>query len=372
MTGKFLTSRLQKIHKSSIRKIFDAAPPDAINMGLGELQFPTPQPIRDYAEEILKGKYIPYTPNAGDPELRNSIGQYYNSKVLEPCVTVGAEEALFLAIMAYAEKGDEVMIPDPEFVAYRSMVHIAEATPVAFDLLSKNNFRIDLEDLSRKITSKTKMIILSNPSNPLGTCLNKEEIEFLLAICEKKGIILLVDEIYRELFHDNRPASLAGRNDFTLVVSGLSKSHCMTGWRLGWIIGNSQLIDPLIPLHQYICTCAPYLSQKAGIFALSDPGMQENEKIRNLLNSNFLFLRRKLFDKVESFSMVNPVASPYIFFQTDEPEEIVLKKLISAGIIALPGSIFGQNSINWIRLSYGLPQAVLELAVKRIISVLNN
>lgn len=372
MPNEKLADRLKSIHQSSIRKIFESAPPDAINMGLGELQFPTPQIIRDQTTDLLKEEYIPYTPNAGDSQLRDLILQYYGKPDLSTCITVGAEEALFLAIMAYTSKGDEVLIPDPGFVAYSSIVNIAEATPVTFDLNEPDNFRIDLKSLKKKITSRTKMIILSNPSNPLGISLTDREIDFLLAISRENGVLLLIDEIYRELFHQERPLSFCGMTKNTLVVSGLSKSHCMTGWRLGWLVGNKQLIEPLIPLHQYICTCAPYLSQKAAIPALNKKGMAAKEHIRKQLYENFVYLKEKFTAEIKSLRLIQPDASPYLFFKTEETEDTVMQKLQNAGVIALPGSIFGKNSRNWIRLSYGMRKELVETAADRIIRALTS
>jgi aspartate/methionine/tyrosine aminotransferase len=369
--NELTTSRMQHIQKSQIRKIFDKAPEGSINMGLGELQFPTPPKIRQFAANLLSSGNIPYTPNAGDPQLIESILNYYNSPSDQSvCVTVGAEEALFLSILTYAGKGDEVLISDPGFVAYESIVNIAEAVPVKFDLLPENSFKLERSQLLSKINSTTKMIIVSNPSNPLGISFSQEEFELLLSISREHDILLVVDEIYRELYHTLKPDTFAGKGDRILVVSGLSKSHCMTGWRIGWMIGNSDLVNPIIPLHQYICTCAPFLSQKTADFALSEAGMSEKEEIRIKLHSNFIHLKDSLLRALPQLKILEPAASPYLFFRAGENELKLVKELAEAGVISLPGSIFGSNGKGWIRISYGLDREVLEEAVDRIIPIL--
>ncbi|KQC08277.1 MAG: hypothetical protein APR54_04815 [Candidatus Cloacimonas sp. SDB] len=363
--------RLNSISKSAIRKIFDAKPEDAINLGLGEIQIPTPDKIRNYAQKILKTGYISYTSNAGDRELIYKIKQYYEvESEQDVCVTVGAEEALFISILSYVEAGDEVLIPNPGFVAYESIINIAGGSAIKFDLNPENGFRVDLDDLRVKVNSRTKMIVFSNPSNPLGTSLNQQEFDLFLEIARKSDIILLVDEIYRELYHIERPDTFLAKQQNVIVVSGLSKSHCMTGWRIGWAIGAAKLIAPLITLHQYVCTCASYLSQKTAIFALSAEGMKEKEIIRTALCENYKYLEMRFKQELPELELLNPAASPYLFFKIGKEEDRYVEALSKAGIITLPGIIFGSNGKGWIRLSYGLERHILERALDRIVPVI--
>jgi len=371
MGNKFTASRLGGISKSSIRKIFDKAPEGSINMGLGELQFPTPKKIIRYAQNILENGYVPYTANAGDPELIESILKYYNNiENIDVCVTIGAEEAAFISILGYVEEGDEVLIADPGFVAYESIVNISGGKVIKFDLDPENNFKIDFKDFASKITPKTKMIVISNPSNPLGISLRQDEIDFLINVSQKNDLLLLVDEIYRDLYHSHRSDTFLGKYRNVIVVSGLSKSHCMTGWRIGWVVAEKNLIAPMIDLHQYNCTCVPYLSQKTAVYALSEDGLLENNIIRKYLTVNYNYITDKFSRFLPEIKFIESDVSPYFFIRSLAEEQIVIDSLSKAGIICTPGSAFGDNSLNWIRLSYGLNIDILEKAVDRIISVL--
>jgi len=364
-------SRLNNISKSSIRKIFNAAPENSINMGLGELQFPTPEKIIHFAQNILNNGYLPYTSNAGDAELIKTIIAYYNNvSNTDVCVTVGAEEAVFISILSYVEDGDDVLIADPGFVAYESIVKIAGGKSVKFDLDPENNFRIDICGFESKITSRTKMIVISNPSNPLGLTLTEKEITYLLEISHKYDLLLLVDEIYRELYHTKKPETMLGKHKNVIVVSGISKSHCMTGWRLGWVIADKDLIEPMIDLHQYNCTCASYLSQKTAVYALSDEGMAEKEVIRKYLSENYNYMISRISQDIPQMKFIESEASPYLMLKSDIADDEASAELLSkAGIICIPGSVFGNNSTGWLRISYGINRDLLEKAVDKIISI---
>jgi len=367
----FLASRLNSVSQSSIRKIFEEAPENAINMGLGELQLPTPQSITDHIQKILAKGYVPYTPNAGTPELIEAVKHYYSPvQNTDVCVTTGAEEALFTSVLGFVEPGEEVLIPDPGFVAYKSIVQIAGGIPVHYNLKPENGFHLDRYEMIKKITPRTKMIIICNPSNPLGTVLTPEEVDFLLEISDKKKILLLVDEIYREMYLKEKPDTFLGKGKYIQVVSGLSKSHCMTGWRIGWLAAAQEFIQPIIPLHQYICTCAPYISQKAAEFALSYEGERAGEEIRSYLVENYKYIERKLSDELPSLEFIDPAASPYLFLNVKKDEIPIVENLSDSGIISIPGRVFGENGRNWIRVSYGMKLELLKEATDRIISVL--
>ncbi|RLC50275.1 MAG: aspartate aminotransferase, partial [Candidatus Cloacimonadota bacterium] len=188
---KFLASRINFVEQSVIRKIFEKTPPNSINLGLGEIQFPTPQIFLEYGKEVLDEGYIRYTPNAGLLELRETIAKYYEDRISSAniCVTNGAEEAVFASIFCYVNPGEEVMLANPTFVAYETIIKMAQGIPVYFDLNPDAGFRLDKNSFLDKLSSKTKMIILNNPSNPLGIGFSEEEIDFILDICKKKNIL---------------------------------------------------------------------------------------------------------------------------------------------------------------------------------------
>ncbi len=189
MNSMKIAERMKGIEKSELRKLFDQAPPASINLGLGEVQFPTPKVITDIAIEVLKQRNIRYTPNAGLPELQNAISEYYHISLNNNvCVTVGAEEAIFASLFSYITPGDEVMIANPTYVAYKPIIKMLGGIAVEFDLDPATNFELDIADFEKKITSKTKILLLNNPSNPTGRCFSPKEIDFMISKCNENNI----------------------------------------------------------------------------------------------------------------------------------------------------------------------------------------
>lgn len=366
---KYLNKRIQTIGKSEIRKIFEAAGPNVVNLGLGEIQFPTPKMFLEYGKKVLDEGYISYTPNAGLPESRKAVSDYYKG-VIPPeniCLSSGGEEALFAVASVFIDQGDEVMIANPTFVAYESLIKMNNGTPVFFDLDSADNFKLDKEDIISKINSKTKMMIVCNPANPMSTSFSEDEVDFLIDICEKNDILLLADEMYRDLYLDEKPLSFAGKSKNVIVVSGLTKSHCMSGWRIGWIAAeNPALISNVIVAHQYICTCAPFLSQRILVPALSENGMQEVEKIRLRLKSNRDYAVEYLKKEIPYIKIADSTSSPYLFLSIGTDDKEVSMKLAKNGVLVIPGSAFGSNGENWIRLSFALEKEKLQKGLEII------
>ena len=360
--------RITGIEKSELRKLFDKAPPDAINLGLGEIQFPTPKIITDRAIDIIKQGNIRYTPNAGLPELQKSITDYYNIQLNKNvCVTTGAEEAIFASLFSYMNQGDEVLIANPTYIAYKTIIKILGGIAVEFDLDPLSNFKLDRTDFTNKINSKTKVLLLNNPSNPTGICFSESEIDFIVSKCNDNNILIIVDEIYRELYIDKKPTTFLNKTGKIIVISGLSKSHCMSGWRLGWAVSNNPgLIIPIIVSHQYICTCAPYISQEVAIIALSSEGMKAQDKIRLELKTNREFVLIQFEDYLPYVSILNNTSSPYLFINVEVDDRILVNELIKNGLLAMPGRIFGSNGKHWIRLNYATDKKKLAKAIRII------
>lgn len=357
---KKLKTRFKNMEKSEIRQIFDNAPKDSINFGLGELQFDTPKTLLKHASDIISNETIRYTPNAGMLELRRSVANYYAIPFKNNvCITVGAQEAIFASLFSFIESGDEVLIPDPSFIAYNSIVRMLDGIPVSFDLDPRNNFKLDKNSLTKKLTPKTKMLILNDPSNPLGTNLDKEDRAEIIEFCTKNKIILIVDEIYRELYLKRRSRSYIKEKCNVIVISGLSKSHCLSGWRIGWLTSqNEDLIKPIITAHQYICTCAPYLSQKVALKALSKDEFTDISDIRKKIVHNFKIVKGFMQDLNLKFH--RPSSAPYLFLKTEIDDRGLAKKLLDNGLITMPGSIFGKNGKKWLRINYGVDEKTLK------------
>ena len=360
-----ISTRLENAEISLIRKLINKAPENAINLGLGEIQFPTPKLLLKYAKEILNNGRINYTPNAGLPELCEAIAGYYNSTYAENiCVTVGAEEAIFATLFSYLDQGDEILIVDPSYPAYKTIIEMLGGAPVYFDLDPQNDFKLDKNSFLSGISDATKMVILNNPSNPLGISFSQDEIEFIFETCYQKNILIVVDEVYRELFLQKRPDSLFERNGNIIIISGLSKSHCMTGWRIGWAISNKpELIKPIITAHQYICTCAPYLSQKVAVKALSAEGLKANEVIREKLRSNRDFILIKFNSFSQDIYILPSTSSPYLFVNLQLNDLLFAERLVASGVIVVPGCAFGNKGKGWLRINYGIETKLLEQGI---------
>ncbi|HYP54299.1 MAG TPA: aminotransferase class I/II-fold pyridoxal phosphate-dependent enzyme, partial [Pyrinomonadaceae bacterium] len=222
-----------------IRQVFDRALPGSINLGLGEPDLPTPDVIREAAARVVREEQNGYTQHAGLPALRERVAddyQFTRGKPGRVVVTAGSQEALYLALLTLVDEGDEVLLPDPGFVAYPTIVRMAGGTPVFYKLPASSDFEFDAEDFRRRLTPRTRAVVLISPSNPTGRTLSAEDLAAMAAALEGSGAYLVSDEIYRELYYTTeRPPSASDFYPRTLVVGGLSKSLSMTGWRLGWL-----------------------------------------------------------------------------------------------------------------------------------------
>ncbi len=366
-------NRIASIEKSTLRQLFDKAPPDSINLGLGEIQFPTPEVVTNRAIDVIRQGNIRYTPNAGLPELQKAIADYYEIPVNKNiCVTSGAEEAVFASLFSFINNGDEVLIANPTYIAYKTIIKMLGGVAVEFDLNPSSNFELNRNDFTNKISSKTKVLLLNNPSNPTGKCFSEEEIDFMVSKCNENNILIIVDEIYRELYIDNRPTTFLNKTGKIIVISGLSKSHCMSGWRIGWTVSNDpKLIKPIIISHQYICTCAPYISQKVAITALSVKGMKAQNDIRLVLKKNREIVF-KFFEKfLPDLFILENTSSPYLFINVNNDSMSLVNDLIKNGLIVIPGVIFGSNGKNWIRLNYAIDKKKLAKGVYLIKYTIN-
>ncbi|MDA3814406.1 MAG: pyridoxal phosphate-dependent aminotransferase, partial [Candidatus Cloacimonetes bacterium] len=332
-------SRINGLEKSTLRQLYDNSPPDSINLGLGEIQFLTPKVVTDRAIDIIKQGNIRYTPNAGLPELQKAIANYYKMQLNENiCVTTGAEEAIFASLFSFINHGDEVLIANPTYIAYKKIIGMMGGTAVEFDLDPLSNFELNREDFKNRITPRTKILLLNNPSNPTGRCFSVEEIDFMVSKCNEKNILIIVDEIYRDLYIEKKPITFLKKTGKIIVISGLSKSHSMSGWRIGWAVSNDpELIKPIIISHQYICTCAPYISQVVAISALSPKGIEAQNEIRLKLKTNREYVL-KLFERfLPELTILNNTSSPYLFINVKIDDLLLVNELIKNGVIVMPG-----------------------------------
>jgi len=365
--------RLSSIEKSDIRKIFDRAEAGSINLGLGEPDFPTPEVIRQRAVQFLQKGKVHYTPNAGYLPLRKAIAGYYGdaARYESVCVTSGSQEALYIALMVLVNPGDEVLLPDPGFVAYPTVVRMAGGKTVFYKLPAQRDFTFDPADFQSKLTEKTRVVITASPSNPTGRILKKKDLQFISDALRNTDVFVLADEIYRELYYGEYPLSMRDFYPRTLTTSGLSKSCAMTGWRIGWVFGDPDVVQHFTVLHQYISTSACAISQHGGMAAFSEQGRAAQGKIRDDFCARRDFIL-ELIDSQLKCPRVVPEGAFYLMLDVSQFGNSfqVAERLLRSKVITIPGSSFGKEGEGYLRLSYATDFDILAEGIRRIKSAL--
>ncbi|MDY3818452.1 MAG: aminotransferase class I/II-fold pyridoxal phosphate-dependent enzyme [Lachnospiraceae bacterium] len=379
-----LNQIVPNIQWSGIRKFFDIVNEmdDAISLGVGEPDFDTPWHIRDEGIFSLEKGRTFYTSNAGLKELKIEISKYlyrrfhlrydYKSEVI---VTVGGSEGIDLAMRAMLDPGDEVLIPQPSYVSYVPCTVLAGAVPVVIDLQEKNQFRLTAEELEAAITPKTKLLVLPFPNNPTGAVMEKSDLEAIAKVVEEHDLFILSDEIYAELCYlDNHTsiASIPGMKDRTIVINGFSKSHAMTGWRLGYACGPRRIIEQMLKIHQYAIMCAPTNSQYAAVEALRH-GDEDVAMMREQYNQRRRFLVHE-FERM-NLQCFEPFGAFYIFPSIKEfgmsSEEFATRFLREEKVAVVPGTAFGDSGEGFLRISYAYSLENLKIALGRLEKFIN-
>tara|TARA_B100000686_G_scaffold42287_1_gene44165 strand:+ start:232 stop:1392 length:1161 start_codon:yes stop_codon:yes gene_type:complete len=352
---------------------------DIINLGIGQPDFATPQNIVEAAIKALKDGLHGYTPANGIIELRESVSKYiYENYHLEInpdriLITPGGKPTIFFSTLIFGNKNNEIIYPDPGFPIYKSMIKFSGAKPVPLILKEKNNFEINIDELSLLINDKTSLIILNNPNNPTGSFMDESKIDKLINLLEKfPNIIILSDEIYSKIIFDNNkmPSLLKYESirERLIVLDGWSKTYCMTGWRLGWSVWPKKIIDYAIKLCVNDHSCPSSFSQYAGIEALEGP-QDEVNKIVKEFEKRRNFIHQEL-NKLEYIKCFKPGGAFYAFPNISKTSlngvkfcDIALEKY---GVALVPGTSFGDSAINYIRISYANSLENIEKAISRI------
>ena len=363
--------RLQGIEKSVIRQVFDRALPGSLNLGLGEPDLPTPDVIRQAAIRVINDEQNGYTSHAGLPALREKIANdypYLGGKPERVIVTAGSQEALYLALLSIVDEGDEVLLPNPGFVAYPTIVRMAGGSSTFYQLPAENDFDFDLDSFRRALTPKTKAVVCISPSNPTGRALSKTDLAGIAEALRDHDAYLISDEIYRELYYgDERPESASEFHERTIVISGLSKSMSMTGWRLGWVAGDATVIQSMLVLHGYVTTCASAVSQKAALAAWSE----EAEAARAGFRKTFKARRDHLLGLIDTELGLRAVCPDGAFYTMVDVSKHgtsmeVAEALLQERVITVPGSAFGSQSEGFLRVSFCAELEALTEGVSRI------
>jgi aminotransferase len=375
-----LSKTIVTIQPSGIRKFFDIVSEmdDAISLGVGEPDFDTPWHIRDEGIHSLEMGRTFYTSNAGLKELKYEITLFLKRKYgldydynKEIYVTVGGSEAIDDAMRAMLDPGDEVLIPQPSYVSYLPCAVLANGTPVIIELKAENEFRLTAEQLEAAITEKTKLLVLPFPNNPTGAVMEKEDLEAIAKVIIEHDIFVLSDEIYSELTYTENShvsiASLQGMKERTIVINGFSKSHAMTGWRLGYACGPEEVIKQMLKIHQFAIMCAPTTSQYAAVEAMKN-GDADVAAMREEYNGRRRYLMHRFHEmKLECFE---PFGAFYIFPCIKEfgmtSDEFATELLKTKKVAVVPGTAFGASGEGFIRISYAYSLDNLKIALDRI------
>jgi aspartate aminotransferase len=350
--------RLEGIDRTLIRRIFDSAPPGAINLGLGQPDLPTPPRIALAGiDGIVKGKTA-YTSTAGDAALRAAIAARYAPFASGPecvVVTIGSQEAMFATLMTLTDPGDEVLYPDPGYPAYPIVARLLGAVPVAFPLRPERGFRVDPDDVMARITPRTRVAILCSPSNPTGAVDRVRDLERLAELLAARGVCWISDEIYSGFSYDGPVPSLRTVDPAGgLVVSGLSKDLSMTGWRLGWVAGPAAIVARITASHQYLVTCASSVSQAAALAAFAPEAEQERAAYLGIFRRRRALMAEELA-RFPELRFELPSGAFYFFVDVSRlgrSIDLAARVLERRRVITIPGEAFGNNGAGWIRISY--------------------
>ncbi|HTY92210.1 MAG TPA: pyridoxal phosphate-dependent aminotransferase [Methanocella sp.] len=362
MTVKF-DKRVTGIDISGIRKAFEGAGPGAINLGLGQPDFDTPEHIKAEAVKAIEEGFTGYTSNMGIPELREALARKFKSEngldytPAQIMVTSGASEALHIALEALCGKGDEVLVPDPGFVSYSALTTIADAKPVPVPL--GENLRYDPETLKEFINDRTKAIVLNSPSNPTGAVQAPDEIKAIVEIALDKGVTVISDEVYEHFIYEGVHDSPARYGDNVITVNAASKTYAMTGWRLGYLAAGLDYIDQMLKVHQNVQACACSISQRAALAAITGP-----QNCVTLMRDEFKRRRDYLVGELHAMGVecITPRGAFYAFPYVGD-EQAKVAELLKKGVITTPGTAFGANGKGFIRLCYATSMPNLQKAV---------
>jgi aminotransferase len=370
---------IRNLPPSGIRKYFDMINEikDVISLGIGEPDFVTPWSIREAGIYSLEKGHTHYSSNAGFFELREEIAKYTKKKYAldydpknQIIVTVGGSEGIDAALRALTGPGDEVIIPEPSFVAYKGCTVFTGATPVTIELKAEDQFKLTPELLEKAITKRTKVIILPFPNNPTGAVMTRRDLEGIAELLKDKNIIVISDEIYAELTYEVEHVSIASfpeMYDKTLVLNGFSKAFAMTGWRIGYVCGHPAIIDAMKKIHQYPIMCAPTTAQYAAMEALRGNGdevgimVREYNRRRKVMLSGFRKMGLDCFEPHGAFYVFPCIKSTGM-----TSDSFCERLLMEKKVLVVPGNAFGECGEGYVRATYANSMENIIEALNRI------
>ena len=375
-----MSAKVQAIPPSGIRKFFDIANqiPGVLSLSIGEPDFAAPDKVCEAMKKSIDDRQTSYTANAGIIELRQEIAKLFHERYGldydpkdEILVTVGASEGLTMALLALTEPGDEILIPDPAYVAYPAAVRAAGGVPVFVPTYAKDDFKVTVEALEKLVTPKTKAMVIGYPNNPTGTVMTAEELAPIAEFVKKHDLVVMSDEIYCELIYDDAKftsfAKLPDMRERTIVLNGFSKAYAMTGMRLGYICAPREGLAQILKLHQYMIMCANTQAQYGGVVALRDC-KAETEAMRQEYDRRRKVIYKGLVDM--GLPVFQPKGAFYIFPDIRgtglTSDEFCVQLLEDQRVACVPGTAFGDAGEGFIRVSYAYSIDHIREAIERI------
>jgi len=381
MRNKFKSSRLSGIGLSGIRVIWERTigKPDVIRMDIGEPDFPPPRKIVQALHDAIESGFTHYSPSAGIQEVREAVAEKakrenkIEADAADVVITPGGSAALFIALMATTNPGDEVLIPDPGWPQYGPMVRLADGVPVTYPLVEEEGYQIDLDGIRKKITAKTKTILINSPHNPTGAVIDRKKLEEIATLAVEHDLLVISDEVYEKFVFDGEAhisiGSLEGMQERVITVNSLSKTYAMTGLRLGYLIGPRYIVDEAVKLNLYTTTCANTAVQAAAVTALR----HQHEEVREMVEE-FKQRRDAVYSKLSEINdveCVRPKGSFYLFPNLRKAVslnsfDLALYILDNVKVSTVPGSSFGENGEFHLRLSLTSKVEKLVEGIERI------
>jgi aminotransferase len=375
----FISNRVQQIPPSGIRRFFDIAATmdDVISLGIGEPDFVTPEAILEAGIASLRAGHTHYTSNNGTIELRTAVSKHLKKlydveydPALEILITVGVSEAMYLALTAILNPGDEVIVPQPCFVSYAAEVSLAGGTPVPIATRVENDFQVTAEEIEAAITHHTKALLIGYPNNPTGAVLERATLEAIARVAQKHDILVISDEIYDRLVYGIDHVCFASLPDMwerTILLGGFSKSYAMTGWRLGYAAAPPEILGGMRKIHQFTVMSAPTIAQEAGITALEqaeaaiEEMRQRYDRRRRLIVDGLNSIGLKCFEPRGAF-----YAFPSVRGSGMDDAEFAERLLNEGRVAVVPGRAFGIGGAGYVRCSYATAYAKIEQALERL------
>lgn len=346
---------MRSIEVTGIRKMFELAGKEAINLGLGEPDFQPAKHIKEALSKALSNGFNKYGPTAGIYQLREAVAERlrkYKSGIApeEVIITTGATEALHIAIFTFIEKGDEVLVPNPGFPLYPTEVALAGGKPVFYELKDENNYQPEIDNF--KVSKKTKAIIVNSPSNPTGSVFSKDKVKEIIEFAEDNNLIIFSDEVYDEIVYDAEHFSFLGNYDNVIYMNSFSKTYALTGWRLGYLAAKKEFINEILKLHYYTVACPPTPTQYAALAALK--GSQEYVKKMVLEFKKRRDVAKKIINQIKGFRCSLPQGAFYLFpsYNLAITSEKLAMRIFERNVICIHGSAFGTAGEYHLRFSY--------------------